>query len=152
MSRSEVFVDSSVLVGLHLGDPKARDLVRETINQGNILVINPVVFSETVYKVMFTLAIQDGLKGPRDLKKHLSEYLFVYKKVDESLKKLRDAGFLRILPISEKTIELASEIGEKYQLLPNDALIVATCAEHEIERILTFDSDFEKVPLIKVVR
>ncbi|WP_240922701.1 PIN domain-containing protein [Thermococcus sp. 9N3] len=45
-----------------------------------------------------------------------------------------------------------SEIGEKYQLLPNDTLIVATCAEHEIERILTFDSDFEKVPLVKVVR
>ncbi|WP_169791805.1 hypothetical protein [Thermococcus celericrescens] len=37
MSRSEVFVDSSVFVGLHLGDPRA-----------------------------FTLAIQDGLKGAYD--------------------------------------------------------------------------------------
>ncbi|WP_297514259.1 PIN domain-containing protein [Thermococcus sp.] len=44
-----------------------------------------------------------------------------------------------------------SEIEGKYQLLPNDALIVATCVEHEIERILTFDSDFEKIPLIKVI-
>ena len=70
MSRSEVFVDSSVFVGLHLGDQRAKELVKKAIDEGHTLVTNPVVFSETVYKVMFTLAIQDGLKGAYDLKKH----------------------------------------------------------------------------------
>ncbi|MFA4646604.1 PIN domain-containing protein [Pyrococcus kukulkanii] len=58
MNHSEVFVDSSVLVGLNLGDERAKALVKSLIERGFTLVINPIVFSETVYKVMFTLAIR----------------------------------------------------------------------------------------------
>lgn len=149
MSRSEVFVDSSVFVGLHLGDPKAKELLKKAIEKGYILVTNPVVFSETAYKVMFTLAIQDGLKGVYDLKKHLKEYTFVYERVKSALEELSEAGFLKIAPIDGNTIKLASQLGEAYELLPNDSLIAATCKEREIEFILTFDSDFERVPFLK---
>ena len=34
---------------------------------------------------------------------------------------------------------------EKYHLLPNDALIAATCKYYGINKIATFDEDFEKV-------
>ena len=149
MSRSEVFVDSSVFVGLHLGDQRAKELVKKAIDAGHILVTNPVVFSETVYKVMFTLAIQDGLKGAYDLKKHLKDYTFVYERVKTALEELSEAGFLKIVPLSENTIKLASQIGKDYELLPNDSLIAATCKEHGIELILTFDSDFERIPFLK---
>ncbi|AEK73565.1 nucleic acid-binding protein [Thermococcus sp. 4557] len=149
MSRSEVFVDSSVFVGLHLGDQRAKELVKKAIDEGHTLVTNPVVFSETVYKVMFTLAIQDGLKGAYDLKKHLKDYTFVYERVKTALEELSEAGFLKIIPLSENTIKLASQIGKDYELLPNDSLIAATCKEHGIELILTFDSDFERVPFLK---
>ncbi len=149
MSRSEVFVDSSVFVGLHLGDPRAKALVKKAIDEGYALITSPVVFSETVYKVMFTLAIQDGLKGAYDLKKHLRDYTFVYERVKRALEELSEAGFLKIVPISENTIKLASQLGEDHELLPNDSLIAATCKERGIELILTFDSDFERVPFLK---
>jgi predicted nucleic acid-binding protein len=149
MSRSEVFVDSSVFVGLHLGDQRAKELVKKAIDEGHILITNPVVFSETVYKVMFTLAIQDGLKGAYDLKKHLKDYTFVYERVRAAIEELHETGVLKIVPISENTIKLASQIGNDYELLPNDSLIAATCKEHGIELILTFDSDFERVPFLK---
>ncbi|NJE03993.1 type II toxin-antitoxin system VapC family toxin [Thermococcus sp. MV11] len=149
MSRSEVFIDSSVLVGLHLGDERARELVERAIEEGHTLLTNPIVFSETVYKVMFTLAIQDGLKGTYDLTKHLNDYIFVYEKVKESLERLSGAGFLKVAPITENTIKLAAELGKAHNLLPNDAIIVATCREHGIKLILTFDSDFKRVPFLK---
>ncbi|WP_088865301.1 PIN domain-containing protein [Thermococcus barossii] len=38
---------------------------------------------------------------------------------------------------------------EVFNLLPNDAIIVATCREHRIKLILTFDSDFKRVPFLK---
>jgi len=150
MSHSEVFVDSSIFIGLHLGDPEAKRLVKEAISGGYTLITNPVVFSETVYKVMFTLAIQDGLKGAYDLKKHLKEYNYVYKRVNAAFEDLAEAGFLKVVPVAENTIKLASQLGEAYELLPNDSLIAATCREREIEFILTFDSDFKRIPFLKI--
>ena len=42
--------------------------------------------------------------------------------------------------ISHTTINLIKQ----FNLLPNDALILATCQHYEIKNIATFDSDFEK--------
>ena len=83
MSPSNVFIDSSVLVGLNLGDEKAKELVKSLIERGCVLIINPLVFSETAYKVMFTLALKDGIKGVHDLKKHLNKYTWAYGKVKD---------------------------------------------------------------------
>ena len=38
----------------------------------------------------------------------------------------------------------------KYKLLPNDALIAATCKHLNIKRIATFDSDFDRVDFLEV--
>ncbi|OWJ55788.1 hypothetical protein Pdsh_01400 [Pyrodictium delaneyi] len=38
-----------------------------------------------------------------------------------------------------------------YRLLPNDALIAATCRSHGIEAIATFDEDFKQIPWLKVI-
>ena len=39
----------------------------------------------------------------------------------------------------------------KYRLLPNDALITATCKHHGIRKIATFDSDFDRVDFLEVI-
>jgi predicted nucleic acid-binding protein len=48
------------------------------------------------------------------------------------------------------------DLMQKYNLLPNDALILATCKIHQIQKIVSFDStDFEKACLgenIKLVQ
>ena len=38
----------------------------------------------------------------------------------------------------------------KYKLLPNDALIAATCKHHGIKKIATFDPDFKRVDFLEV--
>ncbi|MCK4476559.1 MAG: PIN domain-containing protein [Methanophagales archaeon] len=40
----------------------------------------------------------------------------------------------------------------RYKLLPNDALIAATCKHYEITKIVaTFDADFERVDFLEVI-
>lgn len=41
-------------------------------------------------------------------------------------------------------------IMEKYGLLPNDALIAATCKMHGIKKIATFDEDFKRVDFLEI--
>jgi len=59
--------------------------------------------------------------------------------------------------LSIKVVEPADfqrmwNIIEKYGLLPNDALISATCRLYGIGRIATFDEDFKKVDLLEVLK
>jgi len=126
MNQSEVFVDSSILVGLNLGDEKAKNLIKTLIENGNTLVINPIVYSETAFKVMLILALQDGLKGVYDLRKNLDKYSWVYSRITKSIEKLIRSGFLKVVEINWEIIKISAEIGEKYHLLTNDAIIVAT--------------------------
>ena len=44
------------------------------------------------------------------------------------------------------------EIINTYGLLPNDALIAATCKYYGISKIATFDEDFEKVDFLEIVK
>ncbi|WP_230972195.1 PIN domain-containing protein [Archaeoglobus neptunius] len=44
-----------------------------------------------------------------------------------------------------------SYIIEKYKLLPNDALIAATCKHYGIKKIATFDEDFKRVDFLEVI-
>ena len=39
----------------------------------------------------------------------------------------------------------------RYKLLPNDALIAATCKQYGIRKIATFDPDFDRVDFLEVI-
>ena len=49
------------------------------------------------------------------------------------------------------SVSLFFEILKKYDLLPNDALIAATCRHYGIKKIATFDEDFERVDFLEIV-
>ena len=51
---------------------------------------------------------------------------------------------ITIVPDSAN-LSLIEEVARTHSLLPNDALIVATCHEHAIPKIATFDWDFSRV-------
>jgi len=148
---SNVFVDSSVMVGLFVGDEKAHKLLSKLINEGFMLCINPIVFSETMFRVTFNIALEDGIKGVYDLKENLSKYSWVYKEVKEKIDEMIKMDYLKILDTNWEVLKLAPEIGRKYCLLTNDAIIVATCKYYKINKLATFDSDFERVDFIEII-
>ena len=58
---------------------------------------------------------------------------------------------LVILELNEEIFDVSKEVIEKYRLLPNDALIAATCKHCGITKIATFDEDFKRVDFLEVV-
>ena len=46
---------------------------------------------------------------------------------------------------------LEGELDILYHLLPNDALIAATCKHHGIRKIATFDPDFKRVDFLEML-
>jgi len=46
---------------------------------------------------------------------------------------------------------LSVKISKKYGLLPNDALIAATCKHHGISKIAIFDPDFKRVDFLEII-
>ena len=55
------------------------------------------------------------------------------------------SGIIGLLDMKEEIISDFVEIAFDYTMLPNDALIAATCKYPGIRKIITFDSDFESV-------
>ena len=56
-----------------------------------------------------------------------------------------------VLPVGDAIFDISKEIMKKYRLLPNDALIAATCKHYGIRKIATFDDDFKRVDFLEVV-
>ena len=50
-----------------------------------------------------------------------------------------------------KNAILVRNVAEKYGLLPNDAVIAATCKHYGINKIATFDSDFKRVDFLETI-
>ena len=84
------------------------------------------------------------------LRKNQSFVIELSKEIIEDIETLLNALNIKVLTSPPK--EIMYEIIVKYGLLPNDALIVATCKYYDIRKIATFDEDFEKVDFVEVVK
>jgi predicted nucleic acid-binding protein len=133
----DLLIDSSVLIEYFNGNERAVGLMEQFEESDDVLYINEVVFSEVVYILLgyFLGASPRTIKGhPERLPKELSTVFKV----------LEDFGFI---PTTQNVLFKARELIEEYALLPNDALILATCIEHGFS-LATMDDDF-KVPAEK---
>ncbi|MGB2843084.1 MAG: PIN domain-containing protein [Halobacteriota archaeon] len=53
--------------------------------------------------------------------------------------------------MNEEIFDVSKDVIKEYLLLPNDALIAATCKHHGINKIATFDSDFKRVDFLEII-
>ncbi|MEM3139472.1 MAG: PIN domain-containing protein, partial [Archaeoglobaceae archaeon] len=67
------------------------------------------------------------------------------------IRELVEAESLKVLPITDEIVLHSIEVSWKYSLLPNDALIAATCKHYGIRKIATFDEDFKRVDFLEVL-
>ena len=145
-SKERVFVDSSVIVGFFSGNSKAVEVLDSFSDC--VLCISDVVFSEGVYKLMVLKFLERNEKFRlHALRKDISDYVHVYEILWEFISRAE----MEVLQINVKIIAEAIEIGVRYGLLPNDALIAATCKHYGIKKIATFDDDFKRVDFLEVV-
>jgi len=136
----EVFFDSNVFLHHLANTREVASKLLEDVENGKITgFINDVVVSEVIYGYLRALT---NLK-PHQLQSKLP-------KIDFDLSPIKDLlSLFRVLSCSFGA-EVA-EIVEKYKLLPNDALIAATCKHYGIKKIATFDEDFKRVDFLEVL-
>ncbi len=138
-----VFIDSNVFILILEKNFEAKNLLLKLIREGNVPFKNSIVFSEVLYTV---IKATTGLK-PFELKRK------GFKIDSEILSKVIELlDIARTLEVNEKIEIMAREFIEEHSLLPNDALIAATCKYYGISKIATFDEDFERVEFLEVVK
>ncbi len=97
--------------------------------------INDIVFSEFVFHY---ISLKSGLspltmKGKKEVGKYINE---------RDPKEFIDQ--FRVLDVNESVVSMAYDLIRKYSMLPNDAIILATCKFHEIDLLASLDRDFEE--------
>jgi predicted nucleic acid-binding protein len=134
-SKNQIFIDSSVLV--EFKKHSKTELLLHLLSVPDLeLVINPIVLSEYTF---YLLAIH-GQKSPRSVKEN--------NEIEKILNRDEPGPFLSVFKVLQNGNEIIPpylELMSKYNLLPNDALILATCKLHNIRSIATFDiTDFTR--------
>ena len=135
-----VFIDSSVFLDFLEGKEKAKTLLEEY--SGLEGCINDIVFSE----VLFVYIKAETGKKSYELKKQPELVKSI--ELNDIVELL---GRYRALDVGEAVKSGAEGLIKKYGLLPNDALIAATCKHYGIRKIATFDSDFDRVDFLEVI-
>jgi len=142
----KVFFDSNVFLKYLAGVEEAKKLV-DKVEYGEWKgYVSDIVISEVVYGYL-----RLALNVP---KYKLREY------VVEHVDKVKELLEQDVYPLFINFNHLPTSVGidalikymTKYKLLPNDALIVATCRAHSIGDIATFDEDFKRIPWLRIVR
>ena len=128
------FIDSNVILDYFYGDDTAREIIEIADSNGEIF-INGIVLTEVSIRYL------KDVTGERSYTlKHRSELV---KNVDKSPLYAVLGRFL-YLPDNVLIGEDAVTLMDIYGLLPNDAIILATCRFYGINYLISFDSDFKK--------
>lgn len=128
----KIFIDSSVLIEYEKqAQPELLETLRDSYHE---LYINILVASEYIYRLIGILAGKSPMSvcESRQIKEVLENHdteLFL--------------SLLNLLQIPAEAIPLGLDFMKKYNLLPNDAFILATCKLQGVAILASFDSDFK---------
>jgi predicted nucleic acid-binding protein len=127
----KIFLDSSVLIEYE--KQTKTELLQRLVQSDHQILINPIVVSEYLYQLLGIL----GGRSPMSICES--------GKINEVLSLHDTKTFLtgfQFLAIPEDALRLSVDFMKKYNLLPNDALILASCKIQEVKVLVSYDSDF----------
>ena len=109
---------------------------------------SPIVLSEVLHQTMLAeLGEQHPVRpsGALRLLRRRPELIETLRKTPEIMRQIGHWR-IRVLPLRWREIVLAAELTQRYHLLTNDALIVATMRAHRLTHLASNDRDFARVP------
>ena len=131
---NKIMVDSSLLIE-YLKDAKKALLISLIDASDNECCINETVISEFMYYFL----VINGNTSPRSLQSSNKIKLILETSPEFSL--LQRFSFLQN---NESLYKIAPYYMKQYNLLPNDAIILASCKIHNITKLASHDKDFEE--------
>ena len=128
MKRELIFIDTNVVVWLLKGRKSVVDFFSENVGY---LASNVIVYLEVMHVVR---RLSQRLRHPLDLSP-------VHDIFSDMI----------LLPIDDVDLRRVGELVTRYNLMPNDAMIAATCEHHGINKIATYDEDFTRIDFLEVI-
>jgi len=147
-----VLLDTAFLLSLIFESDKTDVAKRYFKETADLPVTSISVYEETFYVGAKLLAEERvNIKGKYDFRDYIKKegYKFAKDFLDK-LHKLFGENYVTLID-DTRNVNMVREVAEKYGLLPNDALIAATCKHHGIDKIATFDPDFKRVDFLEMI-
>ena len=139
-------IDANIIVSF-LIQAEETDRATEILRESSEPVITLNILEESIYIGLSLIYGSRGFRLREDIKKDMKDDARTYM---SNLRILTDRFNINIIH-PPRDLEMISDIIIKYRLMPNDAIIAATCQHHGIKCIATFDSDFKRVDFLKIV-
>ncbi|WP_029522810.1 type II toxin-antitoxin system VapC family toxin [Persephonella sp. KM09-Lau-8] len=134
--NNKIFIDISIFIESFKGNPIAKEILEKSIDKFDIC-INGIVFSEVIFRL---ISLESG-KSALTLKSQ--------KEMSPVINKIKDYSELLlifdVLGENKNILEMSLRLMKKYNLLTNDAIILATCKYYSIDKLASLDKDFEDV-------
>ncbi len=135
---AKFLVDSNIFIEAFKGNKDVQNIVDLLLSED----VRTFISINSLEEIVFILIKAVSNSSYWDLKKNQDL-------VKNSLVQTKDyldfiLEFCEILEINKEVFKESLNIIEKYGLLPNDALILATCKYYEIPHLLSLDKDFRE--------
>lgn len=139
-------IDTNIIISFLFPTDKS-ERAREILETSNGPVTTLSVLEEAAYVGLSLIYKVVTDINWNQLRKEIKETAKIFL---ERLKSFIIELGIKLLPMPND-LDLLLDSVAIYRLLPNDAAIAAACRYYEIERIATFDSDFDRVTFLKVI-
>lgn len=140
-------IDTNIIISFLFPSDKS-ERAREILVKSNDAIITISVLEEAIYIGFSLIYGCYGFKLRDQLKKELKEPA---KTFIEKFKSFINEYRIEVLSIPDEP-DILFDTVMSYRLLPNDAAIVAACRYYGIKEIATFDSDFNRVEFLNIVK
>ena len=140
----DLFLDTSFIIPLIIETDTTRRARDFFSSFSGTCAVSMSVYEESFFVGLRIIAEDEfGITGTARLKEYILNKGYGF--ADEFIRNLNDVFSELVIVSDSSNLSAITEITRTYALLPNDALIVATCREHSIPKIATFDRDFSKI-------
>ncbi|MCE4605168.1 MAG: PIN domain-containing protein [Desulfurococcales archaeon] len=147
-----LFLDTNAII-YYLHDVKPySQVVEDIVSSEDELYTSIRVIDEAIFTIVRTKAwLELGIRRIEKLREYVKTHGYgIFEEELNELTTLLEDAKVTVLEDKATPKELI-DVARKYRLLPADALIAQTCRHYGIERILTFDEDFKRVPWLTVL-
>lgn len=154
-SGSKVFIDANIFIYHFTGLSSECSNFLGRCEQGDLEGVTSVnVILEVLHRLMMVEAVKKRLVTPPNIARKLQKSPKKVMKLNEyflNTRKIVEMG-IQIKPLSFETVLRSHDVREKFGLMVNDSLIVASMEEENISPLATNDAGFLKIKRISVYR
>jgi hypothetical protein len=140
----DFFLDTSFIIPLIIKTDTTRRARIFYSSFPGTCAVSMSVYEEAFFVGLRLIAEDEfGITSTGKLKEHIRDDGYGF--ADEFISHLNEIFSGLVVVTDSSDLQLIEDIARTHALLPNDALIVATCREHAIPKIASFDRDFSVV-------